>query len=842
MAAAVALYAVGYSLALMVLPALLAAGVFYRADPATRSREVIVEEPPPVRRESPETSDATSDGGSEDEASARRGSSPDCLHMLRVRDEVGTAGASAIVMNSVAPVPFENDLFRGHVYFLVKTEPPNPMWHHLFDKRKRMFWIQVQGQFKKQPEGVVYLGGELPGSITLGFFTRSLASVIMSIIQTLVKAVHYAFGDAHELPHCVFPLYQSVDEMVITPAGTSPPTLGQEAFGETKAEHLARMKTPFGTERYDLEATYTFHFHTMYVDLTQWKIINLPGMKDVQLTTFFETHPLRLVCYDVGRPTSKAHEIRHKDYVFCFSVAYSLPDSRRSSTVGTIAADGSDDEQPREASAATASTPILGVPFWLELLDFGLKKRSVQYLVKGDGCPVLQTVHSLAWRPQAPVALHVRSRLRRYSAIEIQRRTLDRAGISGPTPRPFAWTPASATRLGVRIPSAHRAAMIFQQETLRAYSGTFLRQEFLVLTTTALHLYRTQSKAPAKSVPLAIVLRAAAAAWAPGLAHTFIVDTLYETLYLAVPSPQALTECLRHVNAHKPAAVVPTIDDLPAMWAVHTTYTQSDNASLAVVNARQLCPTVVDACPVASVERLLQAAIGLNMLLDDVGGLRKDPPAVADKVAHFLDAGCCLRGVDLARLARHEDRVCFYLNVYQVLLWHAKIAFGVPKQWLPFRRRVCYQVGPLTLSLADIEHGILRAKLPPSVLVPPWPKAAKAAMAVVQAEYGLQHPDFRLSLVLHVLEPLVTFFDAEFVHEQLNAACSHFLQAAIRVDEATRTIVLPKLCEWHRLDFGAANTNGLHCARKLLGFVDGDLRSAMQRLVDTDPQCLVKYA
>ncbi|KDO30771.1 hypothetical protein SPRG_19674 [Saprolegnia parasitica CBS 223.65] len=759
--AAVSLYVYGLAHGLTLLPALLSLGVLFRGSRAA----IPPPPPPPPRRHSPAPSDTSSssdmDNDDDDtdsmpptasDAMDRRRSSAadaDCLHMLRVTDEVGSGSDVRIVMNSASPVPFENDLFAGHVYFLVKTDPPNATWHHLFDKRKRMFWIQVQGRFKRQPRGVV------------------LASVIMSIIQTLVKAVHYAFGDAHELPHCVFPLYQSVDEMVITPPGETPPVLGQEAFGESKAEHLGRMKTPCGTEVYDLDATYTFHFHTMYVDLTQWTIINLPGMKDVALTTFFEGHPLRLVCYDVVAAKSR-HDKDAKDYVFCFSVAYTTPDPRRHSRATLLlpAIDhNSSDDDPSLVPEMTPTTTIVGVPYWLEMVDFALRKRCVVYLVAVAETLALQTVHSAAWRPSAPTQLHVRSRLCRYTAIEHQRRALHEATSTVVAAQPLLWPPSSATRLGVRIRTQHRQRMVFQQETLRALSSTCLRQEFVVLTQDGLHLYRTQSKSPVRSIAINLVLRASAVAWCPGLDHTFVVQTL-----------------------------------------------------------------------------VLEAAIKLNMLLDDSIVVRKDAATLADKVSDFLSATCALRRVQLCRLERYEDRLCFYLNVYQALLWHAKVAFGPPKQWLPFSRRVCYAIGPLELSLADIEHAILRAKLPPSVLVPPWHKTVAGSMRALQASHGVQHPDFRVSFVLHVLEPLVTFFDSEFIHEQLNAAMSRYLQDAIRVDDDARVITLPKICEWHKADFGSANKDGLHCARRLVGFLDGDLHSRLRRLVEADPPPHVKYA
>ncbi|TMW64855.1 hypothetical protein Poli38472_009022 [Pythium oligandrum] len=243
-------------------------------------------------------------------------------------------------MNSRSPIPFENELFVGHVYFLVRTSPEDPHWSDLFVGKRRMFWIQVQGRFKCPPRGVVYLGGELPSRISLGIFTKSLALVIMGIIQKLVGKVYVCFGDNpsarrsdvvdEALPCVSFPLYQSVDQFMETPEGETPPPLGKSDFGESDEARRRRRQTPLGTERFEVGPTYSFHFHTMYVDLTHWKTANLPGMTDMNLTTFFDSLPLRLMAYDIPATPQDTHRQRDKQYLFCFNIEFDPNASTRS--------------------------------------------------------------------------------------------------------------------------------------------------------------------------------------------------------------------------------------------------------------------------------------------------------------------------------------------------------------------------------------------------------------------------------------------------------------------------------------------------------------------------------
>lgn len=269
-------------------------------------------------------------------------------------------------MNSRAPIAFETELFVGRVYFFVRTTPEDPHWTHLFRGRRRMFWIQVQGTFKRAPRGTVYLGGELPAQIAPGLFTRSIALVIMGLIQQLIGNVNFSFGDADNdvVPSIALPLYQSADQLVVTPAGEEPPPLGERDFGETEAARRLRRATPVGSERYDVGATYSFDFHTMYVDLTRWRTANLPGLSEMELSTFFDSLPLRIVAYDVQASPSERHRQQQKQYLFNFEVQ---PDRHhRSQQSGST---GARREQPpqhaalerRESSNSEETLSVAGV-------------------------------------------------------------------------------------------------------------------------------------------------------------------------------------------------------------------------------------------------------------------------------------------------------------------------------------------------------------------------------------------------------------------------------------------------------------------------------------------------
>ena len=79
-------------------------------------------------------------------------------------------------LNSRAGVPFETDLFQGHVLVLLRPEKPeqqDPYWNEKIWKHKqRRIIVQVQGKFKKKPKGILYAGGEVSDPMKLGLLAK----------------------------------------------------------------------------------------------------------------------------------------------------------------------------------------------------------------------------------------------------------------------------------------------------------------------------------------------------------------------------------------------------------------------------------------------------------------------------------------------------------------------------------------------------------------------------------------------------------------------------------------------------------------------------------------------
>eukprot|EP01034_Spumella_vulgaris_P030381 gene30381-37586_t len=132
----------------------------------------------------------------------------------------------------------------------------------------------------------------------LGLLTRGLCSSILQLGRSSSPALHHSFGDTknYELPHIVAPFWNTVDRLVVTAPGETPPPIGR-VFEENLETRTPRRRNPFYTLAVDLENTYSFSLKTSNLDLEQWTVCNLPLMKSMNLHNFWANADLRLCAY-----------------------------------------------------------------------------------------------------------------------------------------------------------------------------------------------------------------------------------------------------------------------------------------------------------------------------------------------------------------------------------------------------------------------------------------------------------------------------------------------------------------------------------------------------------------
>eukprot|EP00752_Nemacystus_decipiens_P017125 g15340.t1 len=234
--------------------------------------------------------------------------------------------------NSITPIPINNEHFEGLALLMLKREPMDKRYAHMFKGKNRMFEVQVQGKFKKPPDGELYISLEITDRMKLGLLTRGLCKLLLSFGQKLNRRLHYSFGDKDnaELPHIAFPLVTSVDSLICTPDGGQIPVLGR-SFVEDKERKASRRRgeedKAAGIGEFRPGYTYSFSFHSMYIDMAQWSTCKIPVMRDIDLHTFWGSSALRVAAYvmKTSTTTSEAatpHLQSKLEYVFCVQVRH----------------------------------------------------------------------------------------------------------------------------------------------------------------------------------------------------------------------------------------------------------------------------------------------------------------------------------------------------------------------------------------------------------------------------------------------------------------------------------------------------------------------------------------
>jgi hypothetical protein len=165
-----------------------------------------------------------------------------------------------------------------------------------------------------------------------------------------------------------------------------------------------------------------------------------------------------------------------------------------------------------------------------------------------------------------------------------------------------------------------------------------------------------------------------------------------------------------------------------------------------------------------------------------------------------------LRQLDLARLRTREERLAFWINLYNALVIDAVIRFEVRRSvrehmaGLAFFRWAAYDVGGERFSCEDIENGVLRANAGNPFI------------------YGAQLPagDGRLRWVLSPVEPLIHFgincasrscppigvYAADRIVEQLEASSRSFVGTDTEVDARRGALRISSIYSWYKSDFG----------------------------------------
>lgn len=167
----------------------------------------------------------------------------------------------------------------------------------------------------------------------------------------------------------------------------------------------------------------------------------------------------------------------------------------------------------------------------------------------------------------------------------------------------------------------------------------------------------------------------------------------------------------------------------------------------------------------------------------------------------------CLREFDLAVLNTQEEKLAFWINLYNLLTIDAvlqcKVKKSITEGWfgvISFFRRSAYLIGGQRFSLEDIEHGILRANQG----VPFFPGRQFAANDPRLA-YAVDTFDARIHFALNCASrscPPIAFYSPDRINAQLDLASANFINDETSLDKSGVVLRVPRIFLWYLKDFG----------------------------------------
>lgn len=157
---------------------------------------------------------------------------------------------------------------------------------------------------------------------------------------------------------------------------------------------------------------------------------------------------------------------------------------------------------------------------------------------------------------------------------------------------------------------------------------------------------------------------------------------------------------------------------------------------------------------------------------------------------------------DLRSLSSDEEKKAFWVNLYNGLTNYFIISNGLKKSvWeVPeFFSGLTVNIGELSFSLDDIEHGILRQNGERKRNKPRQFNAGDPKLLLMVEAF-----DSRIHFTLNcgsVSCPPIAFYSAENIDQELNLAEESFAGQEFRVDAVLKEINCSEIFIWYKADF-----------------------------------------
>jgi hypothetical protein len=169
-----------------------------------------------------------------------------------------------------------------------------------------------------------------------------------------------------------------------------------------------------------------------------------------------------------------------------------------------------------------------------------------------------------------------------------------------------------------------------------------------------------------------------------------------------------------------------------------------------------------------------------------------------------------MQNFDLASLSTDEEKIAFWINIYNGLTNHFIIENKLEKSMreLPnFFTELKANIGDFEFSLDDIEHGVLRKNRMRNFK--PKPQFSEEDL---RKNFAPKIFDHKIHFALNcggLSCPSIVSYQAELIHEQLNWAEENFSHSEFLIDHALKQITCSSIFVWYRNDFVETYLNDL---------------------------------
>jgi len=206
----------------------------------------------------------------------------------------------------------------------------------------------------------------------------------------------------------------------------------------------------------------------------------------------------------------------------------------------------------------------------------------------------------------------------------------------------------------------------------------------------------------------------------------------------------------------------------------------------------------------------------------------------------FLDSASRLRELSLNELDKDStEAYCICVNLYHCLLQHALL---LSKTGPPTKKNVghfmcthCYEIGGDVFSLAELESCVIRGNMSkPSYTKAPHVRPPKNSTA--HYAYALDFMDVRTNFILSTGRisdpPCIPVLKPSNLEEQLTTLSQKYLSNHFKTEPTRRIIILPKVCEIYRNDFGRGDFKT--CALYCLQYLNGDEQALLIEMLNIE--------